>query len=174
MKQLKNLLLALPVILLAACQSQPATDKWETLDKPDFSVSYPAGWEMNTSGYMGSSFFVMDTSQSADESFRENVNLIIQETQNMELKAFAQITEDQLRSAIEGFKVVKKGDAKLSGFDAYEMVFTGTQGENKLKWKQVYTIQNNKVYVVTFTSGLSSYDSHIATTDKIIASLKIK
>ena len=50
---------------------------WLTLEEDNYRVNYPAGWEKDTSGKMGTIFIFLSPLSDSTDVFRENVNLMM-------------------------------------------------------------------------------------------------
>lgn len=168
MKTFYTLLLS----LLFASHSIAQGAEIKTLDTDEFSVEYPAHWEMDNSGRSGTSFIVLSPADGQGDTFRENVNLIIDDmgADAMSLEDFAELSMTQLMAA--GAEVVER---EQSGDPVREkLVFNMVQGTYNLRLIQYYWIINNKAFILTLTCMKDENEQYWEAGKRIIDSLKIK
>lgn len=54
------------------------------------------------------------------------------------------------------------------------MIYTGRQGKFNLKWKQIYSVKDEKAYVLTLTCERSQYKKYVVVANKIMSTFRIK
>ena len=116
------------------------------MTKQNFSIDYPNTWELTENGQMGSSFVIFSPLKNEEDKFRENSNLIIQDLTgyNLDLEGYTKLSISQIESMINDGNVLSSETVKKGGKSHQKVVFTGTQGEFKLKFEQHYQIIENK------------------------------
>ena len=166
---MKKIFLSIIVILLFNFSF--SQDKLLTFEKNDYSINYPDTWKLDTSGQMDSEFILFSALTSNDE-FRENINLVIQDLgeQKMTMPEFVKLSESQIKAYTSNGKVIESKGDNFS----HSIVFSGFVANNDLKFKQLYFLKNNKIYVITFTALENSYDSYLKTGNEILYSFKLK
>lgn len=132
-------------------------------------MKYPGQWELNQSGISGTNFILFAPAQSA--TFRDNLNFIIQDLkgQNIDLNKFAEISVQQ-KQYITNSKILQ---SETDG-PKHKIVYTGSQGQLNLKWKQYYWVKNEKACILTFTADQLSFDKQVEDVNSIMDSFKIK
>lgn len=145
---------------------------FETLDGDDFSISYPGTWEVNQSGQMGMTFALFSPVKFEGDQFRENINLISQDisSYNMDLTAFVNLSENQIKTMIQDGTILKSEKTK----DYHKIIYTGTMGQFKLKFQQHYWVNNGNAYVLTFTSEQTEFDNYQGIAQQIMDGFVIK
>lgn len=149
-------------------------EDWKSLSEDNYSISYPAAWQLDQSKAMGTTFVLF--ARGADGSkFRENINLMIQDLTGMglDLDKFVQLSEQQFKTLITNGKLISSKRLKDRG-EYQEIVATGTQGVMDLKFKQYYWVRDNKAYVLSFTALQSTYDEYVALASKAMNTFKVK
>lgn len=157
-------------------QPPQTTPGWETLDAANYSIQYPSAWQLDQSGQMGTSFLLLSPSESKEDKFKENINLLIQPlpAPDFDLDKYTQLSEEQVRTMMPNSQVIESKRMK-SGKDAYhKMTFSGDQGPYHLKFEQFYWIIDNKAYILTFTSEQDKFATYAATGEKIMNSFVLK
>lgn len=78
---------------------------WKTIDRPDFSIEYPDSLALNKSGKMGTIFILFLDQETRKGSFRENINLTIEDLtgKNIDLDKYIKISKEQLNNIITGW-----------------------------------------------------------------------
>jgi hypothetical protein len=126
---------------------------WKTLDENDYSIQYPADWELNQGGVMGTSFILFSPLETSQDKFRENVNLLIQDLSghNLDLNKYVELSERQVKTLITNSTLIESKRVKTDSDEYHQIIYTGDQGMFKLKYEQYCWVQNDKVYLLTLT-----------------------
>ncbi|NTV45153.1 MAG: hypothetical protein HGB11_01190 [Chlorobiales bacterium] len=153
-----------------------AGGEWNTLEQEGYSIRYPSSWELNQSGLMGTTFFLFSPFESADDLFRENVNLMIQDLTglNMDLNQYTEISEGQVKTLITNGVIIESKRIKIESGEYHKIIYTGDQGIYNLEYEQYYWIIGNKAYVLTFTGEQQKYAQYKETGEQILNSFVLK
>jgi hypothetical protein len=153
------------------------TADWKTLSAANYSIQYPADWELNQSGIMGTSFILFAPVTGPKDVFRENVNLMIQDVSayNMDLDDFAKLSEEQIATMLTNAKIIEN-KRMGTGAAAYQRLeYTADQGQNHLRFIQYYwVVEKQKAYVLTFTGAQDQFAAFAAMGERIMRSFVIK
>ncbi len=173
------LLLCLPFISLGQAHEASALNKsngWKSLDGTNYSVKYPQKWEVDQSGTMGTTFILFSPLESDKDTFRENVNLVIQNLSgfNIDMKKFVDISEGQLKTMITKSNLIESRGIKSGTEEYHRMVYTGEQGALKLRFEQYYWVINDKAYIITFTCEQAAAGKYTDTGQAILKSFAFK
>ena len=89
-------------------------NNWKTINETEYMIQYPDSFDLNTSGQMGMSFFLLSKQISQQDLFRENVNLIIQDLtgQNIDLDKYVEISEGQIKTMITNGNIIESKRVK--------------------------------------------------------------
>ncbi len=141
-------LLALPLLTFAQTEKKGLA----TLDQPGYSIQYPAEWQVDQSGMMGTKFILV--MPSGNPEFSPNINLVQQElpTDDVPMDATLEATLEQLENMLGDFKLISQKKFNTPSGPCSELEYTGTFGENAMHWKQRYWLRNKMVHVLTFTA----------------------
>lgn len=172
---LKGTFSLLTFLLTFTSWGQETQPKWIALNKTNFSIQYPNDWELDQSGQMGITFSIHSTLSSEQDQYRENVNLIIHDLRGstIYLNKFVKMTEDKLPTLLTNFSLIESKRVKEKG-EFHKIIFTGDQGNNKLKFVQYLWVKGIRAYVLTFTAEQTQFDNYQLTGEKILNSFKIK
>lgn len=172
MKKLLLLFILTPYFLF----SQSKSETFKTFAGKDFSIQYPSAWEINTEGQMQTSFVFLAPLETAQDKFKENVNLIIQDLSgyNIDLDTYTAISEQQLKNAVTNFKLIESRQIKNDKDVYHHIIYEGEQGVFKLQIQQQYRVKNNKAYVLTYTAEQQSVKRFSEVSAKILNSFQLK
>ncbi len=168
---------------LIACG--PATQKnteieiekgWKAISENNYSIQYPETWDLDKSGMMGMSFILLSKQTSATDMFRENVNLLIQDlkAQQINLDKYVEISEGQIKTLITNSNITESKRQNENGSEYQKVIYTGEQGNYKLKFEQYYWIKDEKAYVLTFTCAIDQFETYQTIGEKILNSFRLK
>lgn len=164
-------------------QTQKSNDKaleenpdWKTLDGKDYSIKYPADWELNQNGEMGTTFVLFSPLDARQDKFRDNVNFIIQDLSgyNLDLNKFVEISETQVKTMITNSILIESTRIKTDTDEFHRMIFTGDQGMLHLKFEQFFWVKNDKSYVLTLTCEQDKFSDFKEVGEAILNSFSFK
>ncbi|TVY01331.1 DcrB-related protein [Cohnella terricola] len=136
------------------------------------TIAYPEDWTVqeNIPGVIA---VFLSPRENDSDMFQENVNFVIQDLggQEVTLEQYVELNKQQLGVVLADFKVEGEETGALEdGTPAYNIVYTGKQGESTLKWQQAYTIMDGKAIVITYTAEPASFDKYLDQASEIIDS----
>lgn len=137
-------------------------------------IKYPAGWVKEELQSPSRTLFYSPP-ESESDTFSEQVNILIDDrfTQPITLDEYEELILDQLKYFFTDYNIISTGETTLANNPALEMVYTATQEKSTAKILQVFTIKNNKVYVITFVSEPREYSDYFGTAQEMINSFEI-
>ncbi len=149
---------------------------WKIFDQPSYSILYPATWELDKSGKMGTSFILFAALESGQDKFRENVNLLIQDLtgKNIDLDKYTEISEGQIKTMVTNSTLIESKRLRNNTTEYHKIIYTGDQGTFHLKFEQYYMVIDNKAYVLTFTCEQNKFVDYRENAEKILNSFKLK
>jgi hypothetical protein len=163
------------IVWVAQASYAQQNEKMLTFSNPLYSIGYPASWKLDTSGKMGTQFFVFSPLQDNTDRFSENVNLIIQDLkgQRVDLLQYKQITDEQLAS-LPGTTVFQSEIAGTKNAAYYVVNYTMKQGNQNLRIVSRCYIKNEKAYLLTFSAAIAAYQAYQKTGEAILASFVLQ
>lgn len=166
--------LSLTFLLLVSVSFSQSKD-WKTLKVTNYSIQYPDSFELNTSGLMGTSFLLFSNQSPASDLFRENINLFLQDLNGnaISLDQFVQVSENQLSTVITKHAIIESKRIKENNKEYHVLMYTGEQGQLKLKWMQYYYIVKGKAYALTYTAEQDQFDKYLDVAKKIMATFTV-
>ncbi len=176
MKKLSSLILVIFAGKFAFSQTKSAAEKWNTLAQANYTIQYPGNWEVDKSGQLSTSFMMFSPLESAQDKFRENVNLLIQDLtgKNIDLNKFTQISEEQIKTLMKNSKIIESKRLKNGTQEFHKIIYKGQQQNYDLEFEQYYWVIKNSAYILTFTAEQGRFENYKATREKIMSSFKLK
>lgn len=172
------------IIGLTSCgqkKQQSTTDKksdgWNTFETADYSIRYPVTWALDNSGQSGVILQLFSAQTSAEDNFRENVNLVIQDLTGQKVQTldqYTQLSESQIKMFMTDSEILSSDRLTKDGQEYQKVIFSAVQGQFKLKSEQYYLIKGHLAYVLTLTCTEDTYDSYLEEGEKIMDSFKTK
>ena len=172
------------MIGLSSCgqKKQPSTpdkdfDGWKTFETSDYSIRYPSTWDFDNSGRMGMALQIFSPLTSADDNFRDNVNLVIQDLSGQTVKTLDQYTQlsvSQIKAMMTDSEILSSVRLIRDGKEFQMVAFKAVQGQFKLMFVQYYLIKEKMAYVLTLTFEADKFDVYSEVGGKILDSFKTK
>jgi len=139
-----------------------------------FSIKYPGTWQKEENKG-GAAVIFMSPLESKLDTFRENVNVVVQDASGnrMSIEKYTEMAMRQVAAVFkENIELVESTGTLLAGKPAYKYVYIG-RGEIEFKIMHVWTMSGDNAYQVTYTALLSQYDEYIGQVEKMIKSFRI-
>ncbi|MDF2456547.1 MAG: hypothetical protein K0R51_2540 [Cytophagaceae bacterium] len=167
MKYLFTLLLFTPLFLQAQ-----STEEWNTFKTKQYAINYPASWSLDTSGQGGTKFVLLSASETEEDTFKENVNLIIQDLTgyNLDLNGYTKLSTEQVKTMISNSKILESKKVKQGSTEYHKIIYSGDLQGYHLTFEQYYWVIKNRAYVVTFTAEQTKFKTYQAVGEKILNS----
>jgi hypothetical protein len=147
------------------------------------SIQYPAVWgavELKSSPldrFPGSSIAsIIAPLENVTDTFREKALLSIQDfgsAGNMTLAKYTNGSLNAYRNISDSVTILESNATYLAGLPAHRIVFTEEIQNQQFKKAQVWTVKDNKAYVITLSAQATKYDDYLPSNEIMINSLKI-
>jgi effector-binding domain-containing protein len=111
-----------------------------------------------------------------DEGFRSNVNILVDGGigEHFTLDEYADLAIEELSSFIENFEQIDFDEFETDNWKGYYIIYTGTYSEYELAWAQVFFMENDNVYIITFASTIDKYEVYISDAEFIAENLVLE
>jgi hypothetical protein len=142
------------------------------------SFQYPTTWEgrsIDTSSFpAGTEFAVrlLPPGQNNTSNYVDNVIVNAQNT-SMTLAQFTSETLDQYRNLSSSINVVTSEPTTIAGNPAHKIETTQTFQGLPIKQMQVWTVADNRVYLITYGADESEYSQYVPDVETIANTLRI-
>jgi hypothetical protein len=171
--------LALFLLFIILCgdsysQTVPIT-KMLRISRSNYGLSYPENWSLDTSRRLGADLFLFSPQENEMDKFRENVNVLIQnlQGQNIDLKRYKQITDNQITNLATDSKVFESSILQGEKGEFFKMSYTMSQNQLMLQVTSICFIHKELAYLVTFTSEANKYGNYQRISDVILNSFSL-
>lgn len=157
--------------------AQDDQDEHNILTRGNYSIEYPADWEVDTAGTSGTQFILFAPADEDDDAFSENVNMMIQDgpiVGKMTLEDISRNTIEDMKRYFTDVKLLRNDVKTTTGREHLEMVYTANRNGMDLKFEQYVWVVGDKFYVLTFSSEKGMYNIYKETAQRILNSFKIK
>jgi eukaryotic-like serine/threonine-protein kinase len=145
------------------------SDKMIIYDNPTFGIriQYPSDWGRLDLSFLQDSADI-DFYPLNDTSLAKNLKVQVKNLpfHNMTLEEY---TNSQINLLEEN--LLESSAATLAGIPGYKIVFTNIEG---LKTMQVWTIKDDKAYIITYVAQEEDYEKELQIAQKMIDSFEIK
>ncbi|CAN5604416.1 hypothetical protein BH11BAC2_BH11BAC2_22490 [soil metagenome] len=149
---------------------------WKTFDTTAYSIQYPGDWELDKSGKMNTSFILFSPVMDANDQFKENVNLLVQDLgeDKVDLTQYTDLTIGQIKKGLPNSTLLLSKRIKSETSEYQKMIYTGDQSTFHLQFEQYYRIMDGKAIVLTFSAEQSTFESYQELAERILNSFVIK
>ena len=164
------------IFFFAQSGTKDVLTDWNSIVDSSFSISYPKTWTLDRSGENGTSFYLFSPFLSSNDVFQENVNLIIQDVKGygITLDEYTQFSIDDIGKSIQNSRILENIRKNAHGLSYHKMVYTGEINGFNLTFMQYYWVENEKVYLLTFTAEPDQFSKYLPVADRILNSFVIK
>jgi len=167
------------IVFISGCIEQglttQSTTNFLTHESPAYGVriDYPADW---TKQEIDNVAIFLSPKESASDIFQEKVSVIVKDlsTQPMTLSEYTESYLDKLEQLIVDLNIVDSGPVTLAGNLAHKVVYTTRPAQYDLKFMKIWTVKNNKAYLITYIAEVDKYSDFLGTIETMIDSFEIK
>ncbi|MBW4507455.1 MAG: protein kinase [Scytonematopsis contorta HA4267-MV1] len=156
---------------------RPQSNSLETYNAYGMTIQYPKGWEklVTPDRITGNFARFVPPKEANSDLYQENINLIIHDLpeNSRELQQFTQSNLDDIKQSSD-VKILEQGETQLANQNAYQVIYTIKEDKIDVQRLQVWTIKDNKVYIITYAADINQYNQYLNTAQKMISSFDIK
>jgi len=140
-------------------------------------ISYPKSWSRqdNIDVVTGDVVMLLSPKEGEGDGFRENLSIAI-ENLSSRPRSLNEYTEESVRIIRKhsDASVPVASQATLGHRRASEVVFAGKEEGREVQRLQVWTVKENKAYVITYTAERGKYSKFLQTAREMIESFEIE
>jgi len=127
---------------------------------------------LDESGRNGIEFLLFTEKTNSNDHFRDNINLIIQnlENLNINLDKFVEITENQIKN---NGKLISSERIKSDNFEFQRLVYEANLNNNDLKFIQYDFVKDKKAFILTSSIKLNEFEKYNIEMESIMSSFKL-
>ena len=156
-------------------ESLPTSVSTYDNDSWGIKIQYPHNWERQDIENPITTEVVIFSSprQNKQDKFKEKLTVSIQAFSGT-LEDSQKLFRNNIKNNLPGAEILKSDITTLAYQPANTLVFTGDDGEKRLKNLLVWTLKDNKAYIITYTATIDEYDNFLQKANKMIKSFEIK
>ncbi|MEX1013181.1 MAG: DcrB-related protein [Waddliaceae bacterium] len=137
-----------------------------------YIIEAPESWEVDE-GIFGTDVILLAPSDSPNDAFRENMNVMIVPLDvAITRKEFYETSVKGLNQALTNFSLQESKDLTIGGVPALQIVFSHQVGDVKAIVEQYLVMRGNAAFIFTFTAAPDSYDKYLPVFNRIVKSIK--
>jgi len=161
-------------MLFFSISSFAQSSQMKTLTVQGFTIDYPFDWIPDTSGNIGSTFFLSSPLLGQEDTYSENINLILQPLPNPKMTLDEYVAESlkQLPFYFADYKLISQEELKKKKNQYHHLEYSGKINGVELYFKQFIWLKNGKSYQLTFTGEGSTFSLYQEISTQIMESLK--
>jgi hypothetical protein len=135
---------------------------WRTFSQASYGIQYPPDWELNQNAGLGTSFVLFSRLENANDLFRENVSLMIQNLagRNIDLDKFVSISEDQVRTMAVNGVLLESRRMEDGQYPHHHILYNSDQNNYHLTTEQYYWVLGQQAYVLTLSCEQDKYPAY--------------
>ena len=170
--------LALILFVFAIVLSLGATaqDTWIKFNRPQYTISYPNNWRLDTSGRANSDVFIFSEKESADDDFTENINVMKENVQSsgLDFEQYLELNQKNFSNSVPNAKLISSERFSKDGMPYQKLIWSFQYDPFTLETTQYYFMNKGMVYVVTFSCEKGKVPAFAAVSQKIMNSFKLR
>jgi hypothetical protein len=152
-----------------------------TNEKYGYELRYPLGWEIIEKNTLMDKVFIIEIKSPQEDNsdlYRENFNLIVTNISDepITLQELTELSISEIDKSIINGEIIDSIDYSINGNPAYKLIYTTDffPGAEKYRLQQmaVWTIKNEKTYLITYTAEENKYSNFLEIIQGIIDSFK--
>ncbi len=169
---MKDLILFIATVFLLESCKNPSTDKkndkatvsetpGETKTSlSGFSIDAPEGWTKSDTMISGQQIALLTSpSEDASDIFRENVNVVTENTQGMGMDEYIEASLRALRSGLSGFSEEKISERNINGIEFKTLHYSHNYNGYPIEAEVWFTIKNNMAWLITCSAMQGEFDT---------------
>jgi hypothetical protein len=157
----------------SASTSTPPTGLHTLQSERGFALIYPTDWTQKDSPDGLVAAFVTSPSEGSDDTFSENVNVVIDPAgARLSLAEYAQANLQAI-STFEQFQLIEQGDLSVGELTSRTVEYTAHLNGRDLRLWQIMFVAEGSGFVITYTGTPESFEGFRDEAEAIVASFRL-
>ncbi len=149
------------------------TASWKTLSKYNFTIRYPANWELSTNVDSGSAFILISPRDSISSS-RVAIGLKINDSvQDTNIDSYANSMKAEINAYNTKAQLIEKRRVRFGTNSFYYMLFSLEKNGNKYNVELWFLVTGKKSYILKSLTYTESFDRYRKTIESIMGSFTL-
>ncbi|WP_341738095.1 protein kinase [Microcoleus sp. CAWBG640] len=140
-------------------------------------IKYPDNWTKQEESNAVTKEVVQFISPKENEGdkFQERLIVTVEPTTNNKtLDEYTKLSKQEILHLDKNAKIDKEEESTLAGKNGYRVVYTTKEGNEEFKKLNVWTMKNDKAYLITYEAEAGKYDQFLPVVEKMIKSLEVQ
>ena len=139
-------------------------------------IKYPDNWNKQEESNAITKEVVQFISpkESDADKFQERLIVTVEPTSNKTLDEYTKLSKQEILKLDKNAKIAQEGESTLAGKNGYRVVYTTKEGNEELKKLNVWTMKNDKAYLITYEAEAGKYEKFLPVVEKMIKSLEVQ
>ncbi|KAB8332565.1 serine/threonine protein kinase [Scytonema tolypothrichoides VB-61278] len=140
-------------------------------------MKYPKDWRIQKieDRFTGDVAKFFPPPKNDSNSFQPEVSVEMEDLKKpISLPDYTNLKVNQITRYLTNPRINESHPTKLANLPAHEVIYTGKQEQFNVKRIAVWTVKDNKAYIVTYTAEESQYDTFLETAQAMMNSLEIR
>jgi serine/threonine protein kinase len=167
--------LAISIAYLYLIPRPKPPEEFLTYANSSIKIKYPQSWERRDidNPITGEVVAFVSAKQTEADKFQEKLTISVEDFSGT-LQDFSDTSTKDITKHLINADIQKPRETTLANKSAYQLTYTGKDGENNLKSMQLFTLKGDKAYIVTYTAAIDNYNDFIQTAETMIKSFEIQ
>jgi serine/threonine-protein kinase len=145
----------------------------------NFKIKYPKSWQKQDidDPITGEITAFVSENETNSDLFQERVIITIENlsTNTKNLEDYKEEIIDKLsKQKKSGLTIEEERSTKLSNRPAHKVVYSRQDNQIDMQQMEVFTVENERAYVITYSAERAKYSKFLATAQEIIRSFEFK
>ncbi|ATW25400.1 PsbP-related protein [Candidatus Formimonas warabiya] len=142
--------------------------------KYHLEIDYPGDWEVKTDIPHVLVAFVGPIAAHT-RAIHESVNIVVGELPpEISLEELKEREMKGLKSTITEANILQVEDEKVDGNPGFKLICTGKQGNFQLQWLMIFTIKDDREYIITYCAEQPYFNHRLSVANKMIDSCRFQ
>jgi eukaryotic-like serine/threonine-protein kinase len=174
---LAGLLSHLPSIFQQSTPSPKTQLSFSTYKSPEkgISLQYPDDWNQKNlkQPFTGEWVSFIAKKENQNDSFQEIITLSFKPFNGTLTESIKEVIKQIPQSENQNQNLIASSTI-LANRDAYQVVYMTKIQDHTLKNLRIWTLNNDQIYIITYTAKLEDYDKYLKSAEAVIKSLEIQ
>ncbi|MBW4642995.1 MAG: protein kinase [Goleter apudmare HA4340-LM2] len=163
------------IIIFASKYISPATDLLVYGNSTyGIKIKYPQDWERQDINNIitGEVVTFLPPKVVGNNQFQEKVTISVENFTGT-LEESSQSFRKEISNNLSAAKLIDEQSVTLANKQGKQLIFTGKMGTDSLKSWQIWTLKNDKAYIIIYTANIEDYEKFIPVAEQVVKSFEI-
>lgn len=139
----------------------------------DYKILPPHGWSVGV--ITGIVYFANpETDFENNLPFQANINIIKEDVRGTSFNSYIDVTKQQLSTFFTSYRLEDETESSVNGQRAYFLESTFTQGEYRLRNRQLIVADNGSAFIITATALASDWGKYSELFESSLRSFELR